>query len=155
MKVEIPDEMLKSLIELAKEYTTQDNRATAMPYHFQIRTTKEVVCVDGRGEQFWFDDEGYKVLDIEEYANEYFGINISDLDDFEDKLLEEGFQKLWVEDVFQYEGVFLTAKACKEHITRNKHHYREPVDYLNHAWRNPEMDLISNLLIHLSKEAKQ
>jgi hypothetical protein len=50
---------------------------------------------------------------------------------------------------YVYHNHFLTEKGCKEHIQRNHYHYNEPVDYLNHAWRNPEMDLISEFLCGL------
>lgn len=47
------------------------------------------------------------------------------------------------------ENCFLTEKACKEHIESNHYHYTDPKDYLNHAWRNPEMELISKFLCGL------
>ena len=46
-------------------------------------------------------------------------------------------------------NAFLTAKGCKDHIEKNSYHYNDPIDYLNCAWRNPEMELISKFLCGL------
>ena len=155
--------MYNDLIELAKEYTTQDNRATAMPYLFQIQETKEVAAYNGCGETYWFCDEGGKV----EYDDEESVIimlwgcktekeakeKYDELDDCEkDDIFEKnGYREFEVTTQQFYKNAFFTAKACKDHIQRNSYHYSQPTDYLNCSWRNPEMDLISNLLIHLSK----
>jgi hypothetical protein len=50
---------------------------------------------------------------------------------------------------YEYSNHFLTAKACQEHIDRNDYHSNKPVTYLNHAWRNPEMELVSEFLCGL------
>lgn len=41
---------------------------------------------------------------------------------------------------------FFTEKACRQHIEENKHHYRNPMDYLNFAFRNPEMETLLGIL---------
>ena len=50
--------------------------------------------------------------------------------------------------IFEYvfNNSFLTEKACREHIECNRHHYRNPVDYLNYAFRNPEMEKLLRIL---------
>ena len=49
-----------------------------------------------------------------------------------------------------YTNSFLTAKAAQEHLNRNDYHYHRDADvYLNHAWRNPEADLVSEFLCGL------
>jgi len=157
--IEIPDEMYNDLIELAKEYTTQNNRMTAKPYLFQIREQKKVYDSGCNGAyEFWYDpDELEELESIEDFKSYYDDFPddvdcISDLDLYHDEWLDE---KNLIKSSYSWEPVyknaFFTAKACKEHIESNHYHYNEPTDYLNFAWRNPEMDLISNLLIHLSK----
>jgi len=42
--------------------------------------------------------------------------------------------------------VFFTEKACRQHIEENKHHYRNPMDYLNFAFRNPEIETLLGIL---------
>jgi hypothetical protein len=49
-----------------------------------------------------------------------------------------------------YTNCFLTAKAAQEHINKNYYHYHKNADvYLNHAWRNPEAELVSGFLCSL------
>lgn len=44
-------------------------------------------------------------------------------------------------------GSFFTQKAAEKHIQANKHHYSENVHtYCLHAWRNPEMTRVVNIL---------
>ena len=45
-----------------------------------------------------------------------------------------------------YSNAFFTEKACRQHIEENKHHYRNPMDYLNFAFRNPEMETLLGIL---------
>ena len=50
----------------------------------------------------------------------------------------------------EYTNCFLTAKAAQEHLDSNHYHYHKEADvYLNHAWRNPEADLVSEFLCGL------
>jgi hypothetical protein len=50
----------------------------------------------------------------------------------------------------EYTNSFLTAKAAENHLKLNHYHYHEDADvYLNHAWRNPEADLVSEFLCNL------
>ncbi len=124
--IEVSDEMHAKLIELATEMTTQDMRATAMPHMFQIQTTEEVAAYEGSGETKWFDEEGNEV--DEDYPDA---------------------RELQVTTEHRYKNTFFTAKSCEAHIKQNHYHYNEPVCYLNHAWRNPEMELVSNFLCSL------
>ena len=66
--------------------------------------------------------------------------------------VDEGWHKIYVDTQKVYSNAFFTAKACKEHIEANHYHYNEPRDYLKHAWRNPEMELISNFLELIAKK---
>ena len=50
----------------------------------------------------------------------------------------------------EYTNHFLTAKAGEEHLISNNYHYHKNADvYLNHAWRNPEMEMVSEFLCGL------
>lgn len=124
--IEVSDEMYDNLIELATEMTTQDMRATRMPHMFQIRTKREVAAYEGCGETKWINEEGDEIEENEEGAREI---------------------QVTTEEMFQ--NTFFTAKACQEHIDRNHYHYNEPDVYLNCAWRNPEMEMVSEFLCNL------
>ncbi len=50
----------------------------------------------------------------------------------------------------EYTNCFLTAKAAQAHLESNYYHYHKNADvYLNHAWRNPEAELVSTFLCGL------
>lgn len=154
--IEIPTNLYNKLVDLANEYHKQDNRATAKPYLFQIRTTEEVAAYDGCGETYWFDDEGTRIepedeklaiTELKDWDKEEADIRFARLEDYEKEEIFEnaGYRRLSVTTQHRYQNAFFTSKACKEHIEKNHYHYNEPVDYLNHAFRNPEMELISEL----------
>ena len=45
--------------------------------------------------------------------------------------------------------VFLTEKACDEHIANNDYHYNNPRSYWIHFWRNQEMVNLVNVVFKL------
>ena len=48
----------------------------------------------------------------------------------------------------EYTNHFLTAKAAEEHLRLNDYHYHKDADvYLNHAWRNQEMETIAHFYV--------
>lgn len=162
--IEVTDEMYDKLMALATEMTTQDPRGTRMPHIFQIRTVEEVVAADGCGEEFWFDEEDVKLHDDEDIKEAVINIkgwdslekedadklyNELDGGDIEDILENHDYKKVNIQEEYRYQNFFFTAKACKEHIKLNDYHYRQPVDYLSHAWRNPEMELVATFLCGL------
>ena len=161
--IEISDEMHAKLIELATEMTTQDMRGTRMPHMFQIRDYKQVVDWGLNGDtHVWVGDYGENIEtldDLKEYLeNNEIEIpeNIQDIwddhwdrDDFiEDKCPDLKPCSYSMEPV--YTNCFLTAKAAEEHLRQNYYHYHKNADvYLNHAWRNPEAELVSSFLCGL------
>jgi hypothetical protein len=172
--IELSDEMYDKLIELATEMTTQDPRGTRMPHMFQVRSDKRVYDWGLNGhDQIWIDCsnslEIESAKDFISYLDDMGVDRPSDDDlikiwkdpystiewknrDYDISDFIEDFTELKacsVSEEPEYSNCFFTAKACKEHIMRNGYHYRSPVDYLNHAWRNPEMDLVSEFLCQL------
>jgi len=169
--IEVSDEMYDKLIELANEMTTQDMRGTKMPHMFQIRDWKKVYDAELNGNTIiWLDrGNGIEVETIDrlieyltDYEVEFDETQIREMwdswqgrrysDDLKDWLeenvpdLEEYSYSLEAE----YTNCFLTAKAAQEHLDRNHYHYHKEADvYLNHAWRNPEADLVSGFLCGL------
>jgi hypothetical protein len=172
--IEVTDEMYDSLMELSKEMTSQDMLGTRMPHMFQIETTKEVAAYEGNGTETWVDGDGSELRtdeDIKEYIINHHLENDSELfyldgdeavceatflfdqmdeGDIEAWLEEHGYRRVEVTTIKKYENTFFTAKACKLHISKNGYHYDNPRCYLNHAFRNPEMELVSTFLCELS-----
>jgi hypothetical protein len=159
-QIEVTDEMYDFLIELSKEINTQDNRATAMPYFFQIQTNEEVAVPEGCGEKAWYND-GSKIQtqdEIDQVLFDYYDprytmeeIKVMDEWDKFDMLRDQDWREIYFDFKHEYQGSFLTAKACQEHIRLNHYHYREPETYLQHAWRNPEMEMLFKFLCELTK----
>ncbi len=172
--IEVSDEMYDSLMELSKEMTSQDMLGTRMPHMFQIKTEKQVAAYPGCGYEVWVESDGEELSsdsEIREYISKYIYENdedISRLDDDEaEKLAKEKVAdmdewdiKSWLEEKewwgvevtteSKYENTFFTSKACQEHIDANHYHYKNPRVFLNHAWRNPEQELVSRFLCELS-----
>jgi len=158
--IKISDEMHNSLMELSKELNSQNHRATAMPYFFQIQTDEEVSVGEGQGEEVWVMDGD--VLDDDEIKEVVIEYNDWDEDESEDKfnkldkydiienLENAGYVQRNRDFVKRYQNSFFTEKACKLHIEQNNYHYNNPVDYLSYASRNPEMELVMKFLTELS-----
>jgi hypothetical protein len=154
--IEVSDEMHEFLMSLSNELNTQDHRSTAMPYIFQIQTQEMVPAVEGNGIEAWFYD-GSKIETEEEITKaiaEYKGLEIADVtkDKYErEEILEEaGYNKVHYEMKDKLENAFLTSKACDEHIQANKHHYKKPVNYLSHSFRNPELETLIKFICGLT-----
>jgi len=154
--IEVTDEMHEFLMSLSKEINTQDHRSTAMPYFFQIQTQEKVPAAEGCGEEAWIYD-GSMIAEEEliEAVSEHKGISIEDaklLSEYDrDMALEDaGYRKVNYEMKEVYQNAFLTSKACDEHIQANKYHYKEPVNYLSHSFRNPEMEMLLKFICELT-----
>lgn len=174
--IKVSDEMYEKLIELATEMTTQDMRITQMPHMFQVRENKEVAAYDGCGQDIWVNNEGNTLRSEDEkreyvinhiYENDDDFVDLDDnkadiaskkkgnkmdewgLDDYLQEEINEDWRRVQVTTEPRYSNTFFTAKACQEHIDSNDYHYTEPTVYLNHAWRNPEMELVSEFLCNL------
>lgn len=156
----ISDELHRKLMDLATNASLQDNRATASPYFYQI---KETVQIDGVDESFSYDGELLRDGDgslceldrdsmIQELTNCGVDIDFTMRKDHELRsMLEDdhGYYSVFYRNEEKFTGAFLTEKSCREHIRLNAYHYNNPVDYLQHAWRNPDMEIIAQLLKEL------
>lgn len=156
--IEVSDEMYEKLVVLSNEINNQDNRCTAMPYFFQVMENKKIYGVDGDYDTdgfLWVKDgttENKRDSMIEALENdevEFDKENISQ-SDLENLMEENGYYKGFYRNQEVFSNAFLTEKSCKEHIEANKYHYENPVDYLSHAFRNPDMELIFKFLCELT-----
>lgn len=69
------------------------------------------------------------------------------------KSCRDHWRHVYFDEEYRYGGegaFFLTGKACKSHIFRNKHNYREPISYVEHAYRNPEIEQLCKFLTDLA-----
>jgi len=170
--IEITEEVYAKLIELANEMTTQDMRGTRMPHMFQIRDWKKVYNGEMNGEtKIWLDrGNGIEIETFEDLVDYLQNCDIK-FDETELKQMWDEWQNSDWNDVLKYwlggtvgddleewsysleasySNCFLTAKAAQAHLDANYYHYHKDADvYLNHAWRNPEAELVSEFLCNL------
>ena len=165
--IEISEEMYNKLIELGKEMTTQDPRATRMPHMFQIRDWKKVYDFELNGDtRILVDRSDSCEVETFEELKDYLESSEIDFDGENLKKLweDKGGYDLgeWLEEhcsslelcsytlEAHYTNSFLTAKAANDHLKANYYHYHPKADvYLNHAWRNSEAELVSEFLCGL------
>jgi len=115
----------------------QNNRATAAPYFYVIRTEVEVeapidncdftkVYWDASTYESWQELEDY--LDENKYTSK-------EKDGVFREAREYGVRKEWVQ-----KGMFLTEEDAEEHLRLNHYHYSKNAHtYVDHAWRAPDM----------------
>ena len=161
--IKVSNEMHEFLINLSNELNTQNHRATQMPCFFQIQTKEEVPAMEGCGIEAWHYD-GSKIETDDEIKETIFeykewdkeseddNAEYNELTEYEiEAILEKiGFCKITYDITDRYENAFLTEKACKEHIRLNSYHYREPIDYLSYATRNPELEMVMKFICELT-----
>ena len=172
--IEVSDEMYSALMEISKGMNSQNHHGTRMPYMWQIETTKEVAAYEGNGDIIWVDCDGRELRneqEIKEHITNHILENDSQLfyidgdealceatnrfdemdeSDIEEWLEEHEWRKVEVTTIKQYENAFFTEEECRIHISKNGYHYNNPRQYLNHAFRNPEMEIVSTFLCELS-----
>jgi hypothetical protein len=163
--LEIEQEVYDKLIELATEMNIQDPRCTRMPHMFQIRDWERDYDWNLNGDtKCWIDHDGdFTVIEtLDEFKDHLQYLGVEEPENIDELWEDEWELKDWIEDNCDrleecsysmrpiYKNCFLTAKAAEEHLKLNYYHYHKDADiYLNHAWRNPEAELVSEFLLSL------
>jgi hypothetical protein len=165
--IAISNDMYNKLVELATEMTTQDPRGTRMPHMFQIRDWEKVYDADLNGDTHIYLDRGNGIeIETADQLIEYLNDSEIEFDEVEirDMWVNDSNFGLpdWLEEHASdlekysyslepvYTNCFLTAKAAQAHLDKNYYHYHKNADvYLNHAWRNPEAELVTEFLCGL------
>ena len=164
--IEISEDMYAKLVELATEMTTQDPLGTRMPHMFQIRDWRKVYDWGVNGDtRIWLGDYEWEIETLDTFIEYLEGYGIEhkkeEIEELWNNDRDFGLPD-WIEENCPdlrecsysmepfYTNTFLTKKAAQEHLDRNYYHYHKNADvYLNHAWRNPEADLVSEFLCGL------
>jgi len=137
---------LNYLQSFMKKIAAQDNRATAFPYFYVVRTKRWLPTEEGCS--FGDDSETKTVYTYihdchseweskEEYIQSLIEDGVSAKEaamKAEEELTEHHMASIWEES-----NVFFTEEGYNEHLRQNKHNLREPHSYVKHAWRNPEI----------------
>jgi len=144
--VSVPKELYEYVKKLSSLMNSQDNRATRQPIYYTIRYTDKLTCSE--------DSDMFVYLDSDDPDIEYENIEEArtshkedgyEGEDLENKIME--LTQWYYQHVTRHKNVFLTEEACHLHMKQNKHHagYKEH-SYVSHAWRNPEMEKVFELI---------
>jgi len=163
----LTNEELRQAKELSIMLKTQDNRGTRAPVLFLLQDAEEkrafdsgdfVLFSDDCGEIWRGDSEEDIIKQILEIRKEDIEANIAEFGheevfDKEEARVEEEIREEVEGNCYEMEWefvtkqIFLTEEAAKEHLRLNPHHYSEKARiYVDHAWRNPEMELVQKIL---------
>lgn len=124
----------------------QDNRSTAFPFYYVIRTSNLVIT-----------DPDYNYDVIKFYHPEYDDLTWESKEDFIEFLrydlseapYDEAYINLEVDNLKQLyflktweeKGMFLTEDDAENHLKLNSYHYSSDAHtYVKHAWRAPELE---------------
>lgn len=130
----------KVIKEFLEKMAKQDNRCTAAPYFYVIRTEKEVQAdLNNCSEIRYYDPECYEhTYDSTEEARKTLkeeGYEPNEVDQIVDRLEQYGINRVW-----ENRGMFLTEEDAKKHLELNHYHYSHNAHtYVDHAWRAPEL----------------
>jgi hypothetical protein len=160
--INLPTELAASLQQLAAQYFEQDNCCTAMPLFFQIEDVIKLPCPEGYmdAEPIWYCDGDY-VLWEDEDMREFLMDNAET--DYDAEIIEswsshelnagmisQGYEIVWQQEVKVRKNAFLTSEAAHKHLAANRHHYSPKAQvYCEYAFRNPEMELLVQVLQHV------
>ena len=65
-------------------------------------------------------------------------------------MISQGCEIVWQQEVKVRKNAFLTSEAAHKHLTANRHHYSSDAQvYCEYAFRNPEMELLVQVLQHV------
>jgi hypothetical protein len=146
------EENIKNFLTKMK---TQDNRSTAFPYFYVIRSSKLVIT-----------DPDYITDEIKYYHPDYDDLTWNTEEEFIDYLRyglsEEAYEESYIDlelknlkkiyfvKIWEEHGMFLTEDDAKNHLESNYYHYSSDAHtYVKHSWRAPEMtEFLKNLMIY-------
>ena len=169
--IDLTDDDLQFLRQLAHTLRTQDTAHSAKPVIFQVmeqrrRTPVDPDYADGMclvlgedGEEFFEEtlDQAKEFLREAELSPEQEAAltkvsTIDELKDFCDDAGIDDYHWTGYEDYERYSGEFLTREACERHIAANRHHYTDPKVFVRTVWRNPELARLLAIVEKLAEE---
>lgn len=132
---------LETILKFLTEMRQQDNRATAFPIYYVIRTEVEEPAPEDNCDYtkwYWSDRSWDSWNEIEKDIEENY-----DKDDWFDakkrahrEAHQYGVRKRWDE-----RNMFLTESEAQRHLEANHYHYSHNAHtYVHHAWRAPQLE---------------
>lgn len=136
--------------EFLTKMATQDNRATAAPYFYVIRTkVSDPAPTDNCDRTGWYwNDSTYDTYELLEEAVREAGYDKDEL---------ANAQEYGIKDRWEHRGMFLTEDDAETHLKLNHYHYSPDAHtYVDHAWRAPKLtEFFKALNAHFGIEVKR
>lgn len=155
MKIDLPEEIIEFMRNLASEIKSQDNRGTRAPIYYVVMGQRETCAPAGHGAvryhvSKW--DSTFTKDALREFIEETDEDNgtTTNFDDFVAGGECEEYSAAYV-DV--EDNIFLTFKGYEQHMDLNGHNYRhlkDPHSYVKYAGRNPEMEMLHKAIMAFS-----
>lgn len=149
--IQLPDNLADALIRIGNELATQDNLGTAWPIWCVMERKKVYVDYMMSWDEKERRDSDY--LDEDKLCDEckelYENGKLTDTCE-SDMCHDDTFAYFSWDDVpvfWKGAGLFLTQKACQEHIDDNRYDYTDPRPYAWSFYRNYELQPIVQALI--------
>ena len=154
MKIELSEKNYVFLKDFMHKVRTQDNRATARPYFYVVRSIQEIAVPSETADEhkYFYHEmaESFTQDELIKYCKE----NNLDFDDVKDNHCSRyGLGTKEVE-----ENVFFTEEGYKQHMELNGHNYRhlkETFSYVKYANRNPEIKGLFEALEEIIPQLKR
>lgn len=148
--IEVSEEDLKFIQELAHEMRTQDSCATANPRYISILTHEELIAPGGYGDrEVYFDpDHPEQTFGSREEAAEFY-VESEGCSPGIAKSAANGLEVFGLHKVARRSNFFLTRKGYDEHLRLNGHNLEDPQPYMEHAFRNPELKKLVEVIDRL------
>lgn len=176
--IELSDEDYNTLMELSKEYQTQDNDGNAYPYFWEPSSMKLIPNVNEEGEvvKIYKDSEEYTpqqfaelneddfntfIEEQLEYDNEYFNIKCDDKDFY--KVERDWIEYIEINNLGQIltfdwqdeseHNSSLFKSDVENFIKFNYYHLgKEPHTYARTSWRMNKMETLVSILCKINKQ---
>jgi len=150
----ISDKTASFLKEFTERLKKQDNRCTADPFYFTVRKFVDVAVPEGCGDKTMY----YDSHDNETYSEKQVKERCLELDmDFHD-YVQDRCNSYDVKEEERFENFFFTKEGYDQHVKLNGHNIAKSCisfdSYVDHAYRNPEIDNILKALKEIGESLK-
>lgn len=145
----------KIICDFLEEMGSQDNRSTAFPFYFVIRTSVKNYTSEDYGDHVEYysnkTESSYETIDDFRRICRESGNTPDEIEEEVGRLHRNYYTWEW-----QEAGMFLTESDARLHLDSNPHHYSEDAHtYVKHAWRAPQLRLFfKSLFAHFNVENK-
>lgn len=174
-EIKVSDEECRQLMQISHELNTQDNLATADPIWAIFDKQKIPTTFDYSDKYYWYNSvDDWKISEREvkemlqdakdEFTKQYKQTKkkldrmyTTKMERHKEILSSMGFEQIfYIEVPTKPQGIFFTAKACRQWRKQNGHHLSDQAyNFVLSLWRNPEMQLIRKILLTLKDRINQ